>query len=448
MTTNTRTEARLPEILEELYLGRTPDYQDEVVTTAVRTRQRPWWTFPGRWLPMADIVSRPAYAPRLPWRTITVALLIGALLLAAAVAYIGSRQPRVPLPFGVADNGVIAYAADGDIWTADPVTGVTTAVVTGTPLDSAPMFSPDGMRLAFEREVSIDGRDGVAIIVTSANGSNPIEISRGPAADGLAGLDWAPDSRSLLGIRPDSSEIVVLDATLLGEPRIVATDADLYSRPYQPPDGDAILMNRVIRGQRAMVRLDLATGVETVIATIGHGDLADARWSPDGSQVVVSSPPVTDQESRRLFLVNADGTGRPRQITSAPGTWWDIAPTWSPDGSRIAFLPYERVATDPTEKWDVRPIQVYSVADGSVVEVGSLLPRDIRAANPAPGDEVASAGEGWSFDWAPDGRSLIAFPSEGSGYALVIDAVTGEATTIDAVVTPISANQVWQRIAR
>jgi Tol biopolymer transport system component len=446
MTTHTRMEARLPEIVEELYLGRTPDYRDEVVATAVRTRQRPWWTFPGRWLPMADIVSRPAYAPRLPWRAITVAFLIGALLLAAAVAYIGSRPSRVPLPFGVADNGVVAYAVDGDIWTADPVTGVTTAIVTGEDDDSTPAFSPDGTKIAFERKATVDDSLGQVIVVVDADGSNPVDISRRPVTQRLAGMEWAPDSQSLIAIREDTSDIVVLDATPLAVPRVVATEADVYPRPYQPPNGDAILINRTVDGQASLIRLDLATGIETEIATVGHGVIADARWSPDGSKVVYSSPPATDLDSRRLFVVNADGTGL-EQITSAPGTWWDTAPAWSPDGTRIAFLPYERTATEPEDEWDVHPIQVYSLTDGSRTDLGPLL-RDVRAANPAPGDQFASRGEGWSFDWAPDGNALIAFPSEGSGYAVVIDAATGEATTIDAIVSPLGASQAWQRLER
>ena len=47
----------LPAILEDLYLGATPDYRNEVISAAVRTRQRPAWTFPGRWFPMSDIAS-------------------------------------------------------------------------------------------------------------------------------------------------------------------------------------------------------------------------------------------------------------------------------------------------------------------------------------------------------------------------------------------------------
>ncbi len=123
MTADIRSDGRLPEILEELYLGRVPDYRDEVVADAVRHRQRPAWTFPGRWLPMADITSRPAFAASLPWRAIGLALVLIAVLLAAAVAISGTQQTPVPAPFGLARNGVIAWYADGDIYTADPVTG-------------------------------------------------------------------------------------------------------------------------------------------------------------------------------------------------------------------------------------------------------------------------------------------------------------------------------------
>ena len=44
---------------------------------------------------MADITSRPAFAPRLPWRPIAVALLILALVLAVAVAFVGTHPTRL-----------------------------------------------------------------------------------------------------------------------------------------------------------------------------------------------------------------------------------------------------------------------------------------------------------------------------------------------------------------
>jgi hypothetical protein len=177
MTAETRFGRDLPAILEDLYLGRTPDYRDEVFAAAVRTRQRPWWTFPGRWLPVVDIASRPPFAPRLPWRTIGMALLIIALTLAAAVLVAGSRQTKIPAPFGLARNGLVVYALDGDIFTLDPATGRTTPLVADPERDFDPTFSADGTRVAFRRETTRDGRPSEAIVVVAADGSNAVVVT-------------------------------------------------------------------------------------------------------------------------------------------------------------------------------------------------------------------------------------------------------------------------------
>ena len=85
-------------------------------------RQRPGWTFPERWLPMADITRSRAFAPAPPWRLIAVALVVLALV-ATALVFVGAQERRVPAPFGPARNGLIPYDKDGDIYVGDPVTG-------------------------------------------------------------------------------------------------------------------------------------------------------------------------------------------------------------------------------------------------------------------------------------------------------------------------------------
>src|SRR4029079_10533084 len=114
------------------------DYRDEVLAVATDRRQRPTWTFPGRWFPMADIASRPAFVPRLTWRTVGLALLIIALLLGALVAFVGTRRSELPPPFGIARNGSIAWASDGDIYTGDPIAGKSRAIVVGDGIDRNP----------------------------------------------------------------------------------------------------------------------------------------------------------------------------------------------------------------------------------------------------------------------------------------------------------------------
>ena len=121
MTTQPRSDRHLPEILDGLYLGSTPAYRDDVLATATRSRQRPAWTFPGRWFPMVEIARQPTVVRRVPWRPIAVAVLILLMISAALVAYVGSRS-HVPPPFGPARNGLIAYSTGDSAYAADPTT--------------------------------------------------------------------------------------------------------------------------------------------------------------------------------------------------------------------------------------------------------------------------------------------------------------------------------------
>src|SRR4051794_33020538 len=114
MTADTRLDGQLTDMLGELYLGRIPEYEDDVLATAVAHRQRPAWTFLGRWLRIPELPGAWLGVPQVPWRSLAVALLLLALLL-AAVLVAGSRQPKVPAAFGVARNGLVAYSLYGEI---------------------------------------------------------------------------------------------------------------------------------------------------------------------------------------------------------------------------------------------------------------------------------------------------------------------------------------------
>jgi dipeptidyl aminopeptidase/acylaminoacyl peptidase len=443
MTAETRFDRDLPTILEDLYLGPSPDYRDEVMAAAVRTRQRPSWTFAGRWFPMADIATRSVMAPRVPWRAIGAALVIVALVLTAAALIVGSRQTKVPPPFGLARNGLIAYGADGDIFTVDPVTGRTTSVVTGPEDDFDPVFSPDGTRIAFRRSVSVDGSPGEQLVVVTADGSNPVvATARLDEQPGYA--EWAPNSRSLLVEEPNGSAIWMLDAVTPSEPRVIATDATIFPRPFRPPDGNAVLIARSVDGAPQIVLLDLVSGVETVVVQGTPGlELGTARWSADGTKLVYVTQPADAPDTRRLQITDVAGTGAPIAVPGVDANHFDMDPTWSHDGSRIAFVRWIQVQGD---EWEVRPIMIYTVADGRVTEVGPLA-RDVRAQAPNAADALASAGEGLYPEFSPDATTLLAMPSEASGHPVLVDPVTGSWRLLDVVVKPEMASNLWQRNA-
>ena len=101
MTMPSRIERNLPAILDELSAAPTPDYLDDVFGRTGRMRQRPAWTFPGRWIPMADIARIRTVAPAPPWRMIALSLLVIALLIVVALLAVGSRrQPAPPVRAG------------------------------------------------------------------------------------------------------------------------------------------------------------------------------------------------------------------------------------------------------------------------------------------------------------------------------------------------------------
>lgn len=452
MTSEYRLERDLPGILGDLATGPYPDYIDDVLVTTAQRRQRPAWTFPERWLPM-DITTRAAPAARMPWRQLGVLALIGVLLALAAVAYVGSQR-RLPEPFGLAGNGLIAVSRGGDITMVDPVTGSSTTIVAGPDTDFAAQVSPDGTHVAFLRQ-RVDGNvEFQDLVVAKVDGSEPTVITPRSVINGIGMFAWSPDSRTILADLDDNDELRLYDVAATAAPRTITVDQlapigdpvypgmTTYTAPFQPPDGKAILIQRQTASGAALVRLDLATMQQTVLAEgTRPDDLGGARWSPDGTQVVFNAAPADDPSSQRLFIVNADGTGA-RQITDAPGTWYDIDPSWSPTGDRIAFTRYESASSG----WDIRPTGIYSLADGTVRDVGPL-PRETRAAQPNAGDADASAGEGFAFEWSPDGTSLIAVAGEGMTHPVIIDVATGEWRNLDPIVDPQGVVQSWQRVA-
>src|SRR5450432_2834818 len=119
-----------------------PTYRDQIFQQAARTRQRPAWSFVGRWLPMVDLARQPVPLPRLPWRMIGLGLAVLALLLALVATLVAGSRPSLPPPFGLARNGLVAYARGGDILTVDAGSGDSSVVDKG-PGDANPRSSRD-----------------------------------------------------------------------------------------------------------------------------------------------------------------------------------------------------------------------------------------------------------------------------------------------------------------
>jgi Tol biopolymer transport system component len=460
MSANDRFERRLPAILDSLAPMRAPEYFDDILGQVDRTRQRPGWTFPERWLPVSAITNRLAVAPRVPMRPalaiilLILAVFVGTLLLA------GSRQ-RVPPPFGPAANGLLAYADEnGAIVSANLDGGAAKTIIPG-PGNEHPVFSPDGTQLAYLR---VNGGGTYDIVVAGADGSSPKVITTVPYLR-IGHLGWSPDGSTVvaaaLGSAELGSETRLLAFDLAkGGPPAVLTDripvvgsfvsldgfngglADLF----RPPAGNEFLFVGSGPSGDGIYRQAVSGGAPTAVLTTANTpivfqDLWGAQWSPDGTQIAVTLLRPDDPNDWRVYVMNADGSDL-RQLTSlaTPGTIVvEQHPAWSPDGKQIALMRWFDHRS-PAEGIEPRPITIVDVATGAEREVGTVETND----HPT-GDDTSHGSLGWG--WSPDGSSILETPGQGSpdiGRLLVVDAATGAVTRTRFT---SSSAPSWQRKA-
>jgi len=240
MSSDRRFEEELPSLLDDLYMGSSPTYRNQILQQTARTRQRPAWSFLERWLPMVDLARQPVSVPRLPWRLIALGLVVVALLLALIATLVAGSRPNLPAPFGPARDGLIAYAGGGEIYTVDPVTGGSTVIDKG-PLDTDPRWSRDGTRIAFKRQ---DVSSATSLLyVKMADGSGLIQVTPKPlAAAEMVSYTFSPNGKEILiSASPGAFTQFLIAATDGSGVRTIALPIQASDAAWRPPDGSEIL---------------------------------------------------------------------------------------------------------------------------------------------------------------------------------------------------------------
>lgn len=429
MTSERRFDQDLPDLLAQVAQAPAPDYRDLIVQRTAGTRQRPAWTFPERWLPMSAVTSRAAMVPRFPLRIVSVvALLLIALIVGAVL--IGGAQRHLPPPFGLAAAGSVAYAAAGHIYTADPVTGVATAVVIGPETNVDVVWSRDGTRFVFEREVGTGTTIG-RLYVARADGGGLIAIT--PAITlKQESKPWryafSPDGTEVVFTSgPDTASELWIAKTDGSGARQINVGMSVLEASYRPPNGGEIIFAAADGGIYAV---DVATDKRRTIVAPSAGVGRDVvKVAPDGSRVAYSAWTVADT-SRNTFRVQVTAIDDSRTVTlpMPKGAMFQDAPAWSNDSTRIVVT------------------RGYSTRNQEMTL--AVLPAD--GSGPAVGVETARGLTGCCdtvLDWAPDDKSILVSPEDLNGVIkpqLLLDPATGltRPTPWAAIADP-----AWQRVA-
>ncbi len=251
-----------------------------------------------------------------------------------------------------------------------------------------PVLSPDGSQVAFTRW---QGDAGTLWVINSDGTGERVILNETRKAKGP---DWSPDSSQIVlnfqhgGRLEDQEQCQIYTGSFPAIPRnTINAGVRVDGRRVDfcwtvPPDEQWSL--RVVNVADGAYK-DIYGGIYAfrpawdpgqtwrIVSDSGNGLLAidvnrdDFRQplttvrgdgspvlSPDGRFIVVT----TDvQGGYDIFRMNADGSGRVR-LTETPlwvplqpdgegQQWRNVAPVWSPDGSRIAFL------TNRTDRWEI-----------------------------------------------------------------------------------------------
>jgi Tol biopolymer transport system component len=393
MITNDRFERAVSSWLHEDATFRVPDHLDEVLQVTRVTRQRPAWSSLERWLPV-DTTFRPRFlnVPQ-PGR---LALLAGLflLLLALALVAIGSRQQRLPEPFGVARNGIFVTSRDGDLYTIDPTTSQNAPLALGDGFDFSPIFSRDGTRFVFLRSDGPLAEPAIlTMMVANADGSGLRALT--PPTQSLDWFDWSPDSTKVAYMATGLLWVVDVAG---GEPKRLPANGSVHFPTWLPPDGKEILYR--VEGPNPGIFAVAPDGASRprVVSTEranNDQDYGALAVSPDGTRVTFTrwaSVGVPDIDTNgwwpRVYALDVK-SGEEMQFPTADGYGQRGFATYSPDGTLVA---YARVYREGAFQI------VVANADGSGGE------RTLGPKKPGPRDG-SSVDAAWVF--TPDGTALL-----------------------------------------
>lgn len=191
-------------------------------------------------------------------------------------------------------------------------------------------FSPDGERIAF---VS-NREDGWQVWVMPASGGEAERLTS--VAEPAGGPAWLPGPEALLFYARQGGRYRILRLHLeSGTTEPFFDEAFDTFRPRPSPDGRRLLFDGVdpAQGNHEIYVRDLDSGNVAQLTRSPAYD-SDARWSPDGEQVVFHSDRGAGELHTQVYLMAADG-GEVRALTQGPAV--NAYPNWSPNGKCIVY---------------------------------------------------------------------------------------------------------------